>query len=178
MHNKMSMIAPVNYRIDFDVDMKALHFHGRETIEIDVQTPANKITLDSADLKINSVVLGNKKLKFRLDKEKEELVVLLGKKTKGRIFLEIDFEAPLQETLAGFYRSKYEEKNSIKYIATTQFEPADARRAFPCFDEPAMKAVFEISITTGKDLKAISNMPVKKEIDLGEQKKFVFQTTT
>ena len=173
----MSMIAPVNYRIDFDVDMKALHFHGRETIEIDVQTPANKITLNSADLKINSVVLGNKKLKFRLDKEKEELVVLLGKKTKGRIFLEIDFEAPLQETLAGFYRSKYEEKNSIKYIATTQFEPADARRAFPCFDEPAMKAVFEISITTGKDLKAISNMPVKKEIDLGEQKKFVFQTT-
>lgn len=173
---------PLHYKIDFDVDMKSLHFHGYEIIEI-VDLITDKIILNSADLKINSVFLGSKKLKFKLDRKKEELVILLGKKMKDGIMLKINFEAPLQETLAGFYRSKYRGRNDAKgvdtskYIATTQFEPADARRAFPCFDEPAMKATFDISITADKGLKAISNMPVEKEIATGEKIKFIFQTT-
>ena len=61
----------------------------------------------------------------------------------------------------GFYKSQYKDKKGkTKYLATTQFEAADARRAFPCWDEPAVKATFDVSLLVDKHLDAISNMPV------------------
>lgn len=75
----------------------------------------------------------------------------------------IPFKGELNQDPIGFYRSSYfnlkEQKH--KWVAATQFEPTYARRAFPCFDEPEMKATFEISIVHHKDLTALSNMPIK-----------------
>eukprot|EP00917_Polyrhabdina_sp_WS-2016_P007003 GHVP01015570.1.p1 GENE.GHVP01015570.1~~GHVP01015570.1.p1 ORF type:complete len:908 (+),score=190.76 GHVP01015570.1:352-2724(+) len=69
--------------------------------------------------------------------------------------------------MTGFYLSTYKTSDGIeKKIATTQFEPADARRAFPCFDEPEMKAAFEISITAENKYTMLSNMDIKEEIGL------------
>ncbi len=76
---------------------------------------------------------------------------------KGRGVLSLKFKGLLTDKLKGFYLSKYKHQGKEKHIATTQFEPTDARRAFPCFDEPAQKAVFEVSLKTPKNLTAISN---------------------
>ena len=66
--------------------------------------------------------------------------------------------------MAGFYRSKYKGENGEdKYMACTQFEATDARRAFPCWDEPAKKATFSITIRTPAGLRTLSNMPVQSE---------------
>jgi aminopeptidase N len=65
--------------------------------------------------------------------------------------------------MAGFYRSKYVVNGETRYMATTQFEPTEARRAFPCWDEPAIKATFNISLVVPKALTALSNMPVSGE---------------
>ncbi|EGV61410.1 hypothetical protein CANTEDRAFT_109764 [Yamadazyma tenuis ATCC 10573] len=80
--------------------------------------------------------------------------------------------------MAGFYRSSYVEDGETKYLATTQFEPIDCRRAFPSFDEPALKATFDISLIAKKSLTCLSNMDVKDTILLGDdKKKVVFNTT-
>ncbi|NWY55925.1 AMPN Aminopeptidase, partial [Chionis minor] len=71
------------------------------------------------------------------------------------------FTGELADDLAGFYRSEYVESGTTKVVATTQMQAADARKAFPCFDEPAMKANFTVTLIHPSDHKAISNMPAK-----------------
>ncbi|KFV87157.1 Aminopeptidase N, partial [Struthio camelus australis] len=71
------------------------------------------------------------------------------------------FTGELADDLAGFYRSEYMDGTETKVVATTQMQATDARKAFPCFDEPAMKANFTVTIIHPTDHKAISNMPAK-----------------
>ncbi|XP_062947896.1 aminopeptidase N [Cynocephalus volans] len=72
--------------------------------------------------------------------------------------MDSEFEGELADDLAGFYRSEYTEDGVKKVLATTQMQAADARKSFPCFDEPAMKAEFNITIIHPKDLTVLSNM--------------------
>ncbi|XP_058791213.1 aminopeptidase N [Phymastichus coffea] len=80
-------------------------------------------------------------------------------KAGQQYLLYIKFVGKLNDYLQGFYRSSYVANNQTRWIATTQFQPTDARRAFPCFDEPALKARFQISIARPNNMTAISNMP-------------------
>ena len=75
----------------------------------------------------------------------------------GKILLSIVFEGIINETLRGFYKSTYELNGKTQHLATTQFEATDARRAFPCFDEPAQKAIFEVTLIVPESHEAISN---------------------
>lgn len=77
------------------------------------------------------------------------------------------FLGQLNNKMVGFYRSGYTKTDGTKgYIATTQMEPTGARQAFPCFDEPALKATFDITLVADKHLTCLSNMPVKSEADM------------
>ncbi|XP_059490233.1 aminopeptidase N isoform X2 [Neocloeon triangulifer] len=81
---------------------------------------------------------------------------------KGKTYeVQMTFTGKLNDLLQGFYRSSYQQNNQSKWIATTQFQPTDARQAFPCFDEPALKAKFKISLARPKGLSSVSNMPKK-----------------
>lgn len=81
----------------------------------------------------------------------------------GNATLEMDFSGELNDKMKGFYRSKYLSGTQESYAAVTQFEATDARRCFPCWDEPALKATFDIILTISKDRVGLSNMPVIKE---------------
>jgi aminopeptidase 2 len=89
--------------------------------------------------------------------------------------LEMTFTGQLNDKMAGFYRSTYKNKDGSQGIlATSQMEPTDARRAFPCFDEPALKAEFTITLVAEKKLTCLSNMDVASEVDVsGSTKKAV-----
>uniref|UniRef100_A0A8C3JWQ8 Aminopeptidase n=1 Tax=Calidris pygmaea TaxID=425635 RepID=A0A8C3JWQ8_9CHAR len=80
--------------------------------------------------------------------------------------LSSSFTGELADDLAGFYRSEYVDSGETKVVATTQMQAADARKAFPCFDEPAMKANFSVTLIHPSDHSAISNMPIKSDSQL------------
>lgn len=67
----------------------------------------------------------------------------------------------------GYYRSGYVEKGVQKWLSVTQFEPASARAAFPCFDEPSFKAEFAISLAHHRKYLSLSNMPLERTVELG-----------
>ena len=98
------------------------------------------------------------------------------------VVLKCDFKGIHNDKMAGFYRSGYKDENGVKkFMVVTQFEATDARRCFPCFDEPNLKATFQVIINVDSGLCALSNMPIIAEkeviIDQKTKKQFVFDTT-
>jgi len=95
------------------------------------------------------------------------------------IFSSFAFTGVLNDLLVGFYRSTFIDADGQTHsIATTQFEHSDARRAFPCWDEPAFKATYQVNLTVPSDLAAYSNSPVASDTDLGNGQRTVSFTPT
>ena len=78
--------------------------------------------------------------------------------------LTCSFKGALNDKMRGLYRSKYTEQGEERFAAVTQFEATDCRRCFPCWDEPALKATFDVVVVRPKDRVALSNMPVVSEV--------------
>lgn len=92
----------------------------------------------------------------------------------SKVQLEIKFTGQLNDKMAGFYRSTYKREDGTEgLLATTQMEATDARRAFPCFDEPSLKATFTITLVADKKLTCLSNMDVASETEVESGKKAV-----
>lgn len=173
---------PINYELTFEPHFNSFTFSGNEVIDIKVSKSTNVIRLHAAELKIRNcyIVYDDQKIraKTRLDKKNETLEIKSPKKIKGGAKILIDFIGTLNDRLVGFYRSQYkDQKGKTKYLATTQFEAADARRAFPCLDEPAAKATFEISLITEKGHTAISNTNVISKRKYGNKVLYKFAKT-
>ena len=177
----MQTSIPKNYTLEFEPHFSNFTFSGKEKIQIICEKPAAILKLHAAELKIqkSSLRINGKNIpvKTKLDEKNEELQVNLGRKVKGEVELLLEFTGILNDRLLGFYRSKYLEKGKTKYLATTQFEAADARRAFPCWDEPEAKATFDISIITDGKNTAISNMPVISKKKIGKKTRYTFDRT-
>ena len=174
-------VVPVNYKLTFEPDLKKFTFDGLETISINCKKSVNVITMNSAELKIKSCIVksGQKIIKssFKTNDKKEELQIKLDQKISGVCSVDLEFVGILNDRLLGFYRSRYEQNGKTKYLATTQFEAADARRAFPCWDMPEAKATFEISIIADNKFTAISNMPIKTKKKIENKTQYNFQKT-
>src|SRR5437899_11181427 len=177
----VKVVFPVNYFLEFEPDFKKFKFRGREKIEIKALRPTDKIVLNATELEIKECkVLWNEKTiipRIKLDSKTEELIIRLPQKISGKAYFLIDFVGYLNDKLVGFYRSKYEYKGKQRYLATTQFEAADARRAFPCWDEPKAKASFDVSLIVDNNLTAISNMPVIAKKKVGNKTRYRFDRT-
>ena len=145
-------VTPVNYVLEFEPIFKNFTFSGKETITVNCKALVNSITLHCAEIKIKSCNVRqngiSQKAITRTDLKKEELTIKIKNKIKGTFFIDIDFTGELNDRLLGFYRSQYKQNGKTKYLATTQFEAADTRRAFPCWDEVSQK-----NIILGKNLK-------------------------
>ena len=151
-------VHPEHYRLTLTPDLKNATFSGIEQIDALLDQPADSITLNAAEIKFESVTtrLGGKEIKADVieDAAKEQVTFNFNRSLPaGRITLDIAYTGILNGQLRGFYLSKTAKRN----YAVTQFEPTDARRAFPSFDEPAYKATFDVSLIVDKGDTAISN---------------------
>ncbi|XP_017554975.2 aminopeptidase N-like [Pygocentrus nattereri] len=116
--------------------------------------------------------------KIWLEVETQYLVVQLSEKLQVGMtyWLYTEFQGELADDLRGFYRSEFFENGVKKVVATTQMQPTFARKAFPCFDEPAMKAVFHMTLIHPLRTVALANgMETATEI-IFHNKKLVLQT--
>ena len=174
-------VTPINYELTFEPDLKKFTFDGTESISVVCKKPTSTITMHCAELKIKSCMIKSTgkliKSTLKINEKKEELQIKLGSKIKGKAIINLEFQGILNDRLLGFYRSQYKQGGKTKYLATTQFEAADARRAFPCWDEPQTKATFDISIIAENKFTAISNMPVKSKKKIGSKTIYKFFKT-
>ncbi len=177
----MMSINSINYQLVFEPNFKRFSFSGKEKIMANFTDHVTTISLNCAEIQIKSCQIKIKEKiilsSFKIDEKKEELNIKLNEKIKGQISIFIEFQGNLNDRLLGFYRSEYKQKGKTKYLATSQFEAADARRAFPCWDNPESKATFDISIITDVKLSAISNMPVKTKSRIGTKTIYKFEKT-
>ena len=156
-------VIPKRYLITLFPNLSEFNFGGDEEITLELTKPANEITLHAIELEITSAEIKIGTKKFKSEKitydEKSETVAISFDKiiSKGESKLKLTFTGILNDQMRGFYRSKYKHEGRDQHMAVTQFESTDARRAFPSFDEPAKKAIFDVRLIIPEDHVAISN---------------------
>lgn len=142
---------------------------------MDVRETSNSVTLNILEIDVKSAKInGGPVSSTEHDEKRQEIKFTAAKELKQgtHATIEIDYVGILNDQMAGFYRSSYKDDNgNTKYLATTQFEATDARRAFPSFDEPLLKSVFEVTLIADKDLTTLANMLPKEEKLLHDGKK-------
>ncbi|KAG6479739.1 hypothetical protein ZIOFF_063211 [Zingiber officinale] len=162
---------------------------GRKEITIDIVSPTKYLVLNVADLVVeqssiwfSGALLGGSGEELKhpssIVEVKDDEILILGFDgilPIGKGILSIKYSGIINDGSRGFYRSTYEQYGETQIMALTQFEPTDARRCFPCWDEPAFKATFTIKLEVPSKLVALSNMPVISENDNGIVKTIYFQ---
>ncbi len=154
-------IRPREYEISLDLDLENWTSAGRERIELETDSPVTEITLHTDELEIRAARIDSdlQMVSATYRQESETATLTFGRDIPaGGHTLEIEWNGPIREALRGLYRSTH---GGARYAAT-QFEATDARRAFPCFDEPEFKARFLLELVHDSKLTAISNGPIER----------------
>jgi len=173
-------VVPSRYDLRLEPDLDAATFAGQETVAITVSEPVTEILLNAAELAIQSVSVqtaGGEVVDgtATLDEAAERARLTFPRPIPpGEHRLTLAFTGILNDRLHGFYRSTYKDAAGVSHtIAATQFEATDARRGFPCWDEPAFKAVFGVTLVIPEALVAVSNARVTGESPAGAGRKAV-----
>lgn len=174
--------VPLKYNIELTTHVHdhgsadQFNFEGKVIISLRVEEDnVRNITLHYREITVThvklsesgSLVLIDDDSSFSTDSTYEFLVIEPPSALKVGVYtLEIQYNGVLRTDNGGFYRSSYTDASGrTRWIATTQFESTDARHAFPCFDEPGIRAPIGLKITHGSTYHAISNMPIKSQVD-------------
>lgn len=157
-------VVPSRYELTLQPDLAAATFAGEETVTVEIGEPLQEIVLNAIELEIDEawVVPGNgERIDASVsydDATERATLALASAAPAGPATVHARFRGILNDKLHGFYRSTFTgEAGTEQVIATTQFEATDARRAFPCWDEPEAKAVFSVTLVVPDHLTALAN---------------------
>ncbi len=177
-------VTPSRYDLRLEPDLVTLTFRGEATVALTVAAPTREIVLNAVELSITEAsvqdtsghVLGGTPT---LDESAERCrIAFPADLAPGAWTLRLRFTGTLNDKLRGFYRSSYKDASGVtRLLAATQFEATDARRAFPCWDEPAFKAVFAVTLAIDPALTAVSNTRVVSERREGGKRVLTFADT-
>jgi puromycin-sensitive aminopeptidase len=159
-----TVVTPIRYELELAPDLDAATFAGAVAISVTVHEPVTEVVLNALELDIDEAWVldpsGNRlDATVRLDAESERAFLTLdGELRAGVASVHARFRGILNDKLHGFYRSTFTDDTGTDHtIATTQMEATYARKAFPCWDEPAHKAVFSVALVVSEGLTALSN---------------------
>src|SRR6266487_2392543 len=176
-------VVPTDYSIRIVPNIDALKFSGTETVKLDVRNPVRRLVLNALELEINEASLDGKRLSksaIKIDSEKELLILALPSElAHGDHTLALSFSGKINQQGQGFFYMHYQEQGSDtkKIMLGTQFEATDARRFFPCWDEPSFRARFQLTAVVPRNWLAVSNMPIESEKKTAEGKEVRFAAT-
>ena len=187
-------VVPTDYsiRIVPNIDKSAsrtdssrgeLTFTGTETVKLNVRSPVNQLVLNALELENTEASLDGKALPksaIKTDREKELLTLALPSElARGDHTLALSFSGKINQQGQGLFYMHYHEQGSgtKKIMLGTQFEATDARRFFPCWDEPVFRARFQLTAVVPENWLAVSNMPVESEKKIAGGKEVRFAPT-
>lgn len=186
-------VVPTDYSIRIVPNIEKLTFSGTETVKLSVRKPIRQLVLNALELEITDASLDGKALPksaINIDKEKELLTLALplesatgrirrGELAPGDHTLALSFSGKINQQGQGLFYMRYQEQGSgkKKIMLGTQFEATDARRFFPCWDEPVFRARFQLSVVVPENWLAVSNMPVENEKKIAGGKEVRFAAT-
>src|ERR1700688_3647676 len=159
-------VIPVHYAIELTPDLESLALAGAETVDIEVREPTARLTLNAIDTIFASAAIDDdaQRAEIALDAAAETATLSFPKAlAAGRHRLRIGFTSRINKFGTGLFTVDYPTEGGMKRMLSSKLEPADARRIFPCWDEPAFKATFALDVTVPRNFLAVGNMPVAHE---------------
>ena len=176
-------VVPTEYAIRIVPNIGNFSFAGTETVKLNVRSPVHQLVLNALELKIEATSVDGKELPasaIKIDKDNELLTLTLPSELPaGDHRLALRFTGKINQQGQGLFYMHYQEQGSStrKVMLGTQFEATDARRFFPCWDEPAFRARFQLSVVVPENWLAVSNMPVESEKKISGGKEVRFAPT-
>ena len=170
-----SVVVPKHYALFLTPDFSNFTFSGTVKVDVDVREDTRSVVCHAHELVVSAVtvklpngaVVPAQSIVHDNHDSAQTVAVTFGATMKAgtQVTLEYTFTGVLNDKMAGFYRSSYvTPTGETRYMATTQFESTDARQAFPCWDEPALKATFAVTLRVPESRTALSNMPEKSSV--------------
>jgi tricorn protease interacting factor F2/3 len=155
-------MSGLHYQIRLEPDLEQFCFRGLTAVSIDDASLIvdDTVLLNAHELRVEYCTVDGVPAEFDLDPSRQLLAIHLPQPGSGVITVHISYSGLINDQYAGLYRSRYEHKGQEKWLATTQFQANDARRVFPCFDHPAQKGTFDLSLLVDQDLTAVSNTEI------------------
>jgi aminopeptidase N len=172
-------VQPVSYRIDVSPDAQRLTFSGSESVQVQASQEVPSVTLNALELQIRSASIDGVSAQARLDAGRQTVTLDTGHPlAAGRHTLVIRYAGKIDGFSAGLFHLDYTSPEGPRRALISQFENADARRFAPCWDDPAAKASFQLSVVSPTSQMAVSNTPVASVQPLaGGMQRTVFQPT-
>lgn len=169
-------VKPQRYSIRLEPDVERAVFSGRVEIEIELKEAKREIVLHSLKLQIASAKIDGVAVTATPDDAAQRLTLRGKELEEGKHKVEIEFSGKIDERPQGLFLARYQLPDGTwQKGLCTQMEPTDARRLFPCWDEPAYRSVFQLTAVVPAKHTAIFNMPAERETALpGERKEVVF----
>ncbi len=172
----IDQFVPKNYQLSLDIDRPGRKFDGSVVISGTLQTGFDKISLHSKDLIIQSASVDGQMADFSHG-DNDELIITTTDIASGEHVVKVDFSCVITDGMHGMYPCYFEHDGVKKELLATQFESHHAREVFPCIDEPAAKATFDVRLTTEPNVEVLGNMPIKTQISEGDRLVTTFDTT-
>ena len=167
-------VRPIHYDLTLTPNFDDFTFAGEVDITVRMEPGTTEIVLNCDEIDINTATIGWADVDgshelaatgISYNKDAEQATISIGDAPAnglvGNTHLRMTYTGELNDKLRGFYRSQYTNpEGETAYLATTQFEATDARRALPCWDEPAVKATFKVTLNIPAEMEAVSNTPI------------------
>lgn len=174
-------VVPVHYAIELKPDMTSLTSSGVEIVDIEVREPTARIVLNAVGTTFDAVTIDGdaQRAEVTQDATAETATFTFPQPVAaGRHRLRIGFTSRINKFDRGYFFIDYPTDNGTKRMLSSKLEPSDARRIFPCWDEPAFKASFAIDVTVPRHFMAVGNMPsVREEMIEPDLKRVAFAPT-